>query len=150
VESTIVDVSGESVVILRPGGVTRERVNAILGCDVPVLTESPVRVPGQMPSHYAPSAKVVLVGAHELAERVTALRAEGRRVAVLTPPGTGAVGADVEVACADADEFAKGLYAALREFDAAGCDVVVAVEPPASGLGLAIGDRLRRAAAPRG
>jgi L-threonylcarbamoyladenylate synthase len=150
VESTIVDVSGQTAAILRPGGITRERVCAILGAEVPVLSESPVRVPGQLPSHYAPSAQVVLVTALELAERVASLRAEGRRVGALAPRGTASGGADVEVIAQDSAELARGLYAALRRFDDAGCDVVVAVVPDTSGLGLAVADRLRRAAGPRG
>jgi L-threonylcarbamoyladenylate synthase len=61
VESTIVDVTGEVPSILRPGGVTREDLEAVLGHPLAVHSTSRVRVPGQHPSHYAPRARVVLV-----------------------------------------------------------------------------------------
>ncbi|NUR84717.1 MAG: threonylcarbamoyl-AMP synthase, partial [Nonomuraea sp.] len=60
VESTIVDVTGETPAVLRPGGVTREDLEAVLGHPLAVPATSHVRVPGQHPSHYAPRARVVL------------------------------------------------------------------------------------------
>jgi L-threonylcarbamoyladenylate synthase len=54
VESTIVDVTGGTPAIVRPGGVTREDLEAVLGCPVEVPSSSPARVPGQHPSRYAP------------------------------------------------------------------------------------------------
>jgi L-threonylcarbamoyladenylate synthase len=149
VESTIVDLSSDATAILRPGGITRERVSEILEYDVPVLTESSVRVPGQLASHYAPGAEVLLAHPAQLGEQVDALKASGRRVGVLLPRGAASVGGDVEVAAESDLALAHDLYAALRDFDARKCDVIVAAMPAEQGIGLAIIDRLRRAAGPR-
>lgn len=149
VESTIVDVSGPTIAILRPGGVTREQVSAIVGHDVPVLERSEVRVPGQLASHYAPRAQVVLTAKRDLAERVAQLHEDGRRVAVLAVGEVPPVDADVVFTAKTTAELAQRLYAVLRDFDSARCDVILASAPDPAGLGLAIGDRLKRAAGPR-
>ncbi|MDI7268392.1 MAG: L-threonylcarbamoyladenylate synthase [Myxococcota bacterium] len=137
IESTIVDLSGPEPAILRPGGVPREDIEAELGGPVPLRVEGPVRAPGTLPSHYAPKARVVLAGVAEQAESLRALAAAGRKASVLVLPSS-------------SREAARGLYAALRDLDAQGCDAVVASVPAEEGLGLAVADRLRRAAGPRG
>ncbi|WP_248843850.1 L-threonylcarbamoyladenylate synthase, partial [Streptomyces albus] len=86
VESTIVDVTGDAPGILRPGGVTREDLEAVLGSPVAVPATSTVRVPGQHPSHYAPRARVVLVAPERVVAEAEQARAEGHRVGVLLPP----------------------------------------------------------------
>jgi L-threonylcarbamoyladenylate synthase len=95
-----------------------------------------VRAPGTLASHYAPRAEVVLVEPGGTEARARALRAAGRRVAVLSL-GSGD------------EEAARVLYAEMRRADAEGADAIVVSLPPESGLGLAIADRLRKAAAPR-
>lgn len=150
VESTIVDVSGGATAILRPGGVPRERIAEVLGFEVPVLSESTVRVPGQLASHYAPRAEVVLVPFAELGARVAELRERGLCVGALVPSDGSGAGAHHELALGREEELARGLYAALRELDGRGCEVIVTSEPEARGLGLAVQDRLQRAAGPRG
>ena len=148
VESTIVDCTGEDLVILRPGGVTRERVEEVSGQAVGVRSDGLVRAPGTLKSHYAPEATVLVVERQDLAERATALLAAGERVAVLAPDPIPPLSADVVVldAPANADEYARVLYARLREADRRGVDVLLAVPPPDAGVGVAVGDRLRRAA----
>lgn len=148
VESTIVDCTGEKLVILRPGGVTRERVEEVSGRSVAVRGDGLTRAPGTLKSHYTPEATVLVVDREDLAARATALRAAGQRVAVLAPGSVPALAADVVVldAPADSDEYARVLYARLREVDRRGVDVLLAVPPPDSGVGIAVGDRLRRAA----
>jgi L-threonylcarbamoyladenylate synthase len=148
VESTIVDCTGDELVILRPGGVTRERVEEVSGQRVGVRREGLTRAPGTLKSHYAPDATVLVVDRDDLAPRATALLAAGQRVAVLTPTPVPALPADVVVldAPADTDEYARVLYARLREVDRRGVDVLLAVPPPDTGVGVAVGDRLRRAA----
>jgi L-threonylcarbamoyladenylate synthase len=148
VESTIVDCTGDELVILRPGGVTRERVEEVSGQTVGVRSDGLVRAPGTLKSHYAPEATVLVVDRQDLADRATALLAAGKRVAVLAPDPIPALSGDVVVldAPGNAEEYARVLYARLREADRRGVDVLLAVPPPDSGVGVAVGDRLRRAA----
>ncbi|WP_159942114.1 MULTISPECIES: L-threonylcarbamoyladenylate synthase [unclassified Nocardiopsis] len=152
VESTIVDATGEEPSILRPGGVAREDLEEALGGPVSTPATSPVRVPGQHPSHYAPHARVVLVPPEELAGEAERLRARGHRVGVLLPPACGDAPAGAHAVVpvpASTAEYARGLYGFLREFDRRGCEVIVASLPADEGLGFAIANRLRRAAGPR-
>jgi L-threonylcarbamoyladenylate synthase len=144
VESTIVDCTGPAPVILRPGRVSHDDVVAATGM---VLGDhSPVRAPGTLASHYAPAARVVLVDAHEVetADHIS----DDARTGLLalehvpTPPGIVRLAAPATV-----DEYARVLYAALREADALQLTRVLAVAPPPDGVGAAVADRLRRAAA---
>ncbi|KOX13124.1 L-threonylcarbamoyladenylate synthase [Nocardiopsis sp. NRRL B-16309] len=153
VESTIVDLTGEPA-ILRPGGVTRDDLEHALGHSVPVRVESAVRVPGQHPSHYAPRARVVLVEPGHVLGHAEFLHAHGCRVGVLVPPGFaggsgGCAGQRVIAVPESGARYARRLYEFLRDFDRHGCEVVVASVPAPDGLGLAIADRLRRAAGSR-
>lgn len=136
VESTIVDCSVDPPQLLRPGGIPTEQISALLnaefGTDV-ATASGPSRAAGMLASHYAPSAQVLLAdgpaAGHQLAERHAGARL---------------IGADV-----DAVTYARHLYEWLREADADGVSVVVAVLPRAVGLGHAIRDRLVKAAAHR-
>ncbi len=151
VESTIVEVLGDEAVLLRPGGVPVEAIEAVLGR--PVATASgPARASGMLASHYAPAVAVELVAdAASLPERLTALLAAGRRVAVLggSPAASRTDGVIRLGDVGDTDGYARLLYRRLREADESGAEVLVAVLPDAAGLGLAVRDRLRKAAAPR-
>ncbi|TQK98398.1 translation factor SUA5 [Streptomyces puniciscabiei] len=152
VESTIVDVTGGIPSILRPGGVTREDLEAALGHPLAVPSTSRVRVPGQHPSHYAPRARVVLVEPEKVVAEAELAQEQGHQVGVLLPLAfTGApvkAHAVVKVPASMA-AYARGLYRFLRELDQQGCDLIVASLPAEEGLGLAIANRLRRAAGPR-
>ncbi|MCI3927833.1 L-threonylcarbamoyladenylate synthase [Streptomyces sp. AN091965] len=152
VESTIVDVTGETPSILRPGGVTREDLEAVLGHPVALPSTSHVRVPGQHPSHYAPRARVVLVEPERVVAEGELARQRGHQVGLLLPPAF----ADAPVKAhavvtvpASTTAYARGLYGFLRDLDQQGCDLIVASLPTDEGLGLAIANRLRRAAEPR-
>ncbi|MCZ0984381.1 L-threonylcarbamoyladenylate synthase [Streptomyces diastatochromogenes] len=152
VESTIVDVTGEQPAILRPGGVTREDLAAVLGHPVAVPSTSGVRVPGQHPSHYAPRARVVLVEPKKILAEAELAQEDGCQVGVFLPPqlADAPVKAHAVVVLPESPAaYARGLYGFLRELDQQGCDLIVASLPPEEGLGLAIGNRLRRAAGPR-
>jgi L-threonylcarbamoyladenylate synthase len=155
VESTIVDISGSSgalPVLLRPGGVPAEELERVLGVRLDMPANSPIRVSGSLPSHYATHARVVAVRPDGLAGAIA--RERGWKIGILGlraalvgishPPGT-----EVMTLPDDLDEAARLLYASLRELDAGGADVIIAVLPPEVGLGAAIADRLRRAAGPR-
>jgi L-threonylcarbamoyladenylate synthase len=148
VESTIVDCTGNELVILRPGGVTRERIEEVSGQVVGVRTDGLFRAPGTLKSHYAPAATVLVVDRPELAERARALVAAGELVAVLASAPVPGLPGEVTVldAPANGEEYARVLYARLREADRRGVDVLLAVLPPDTGVGVAVGDRLRRAA----
>ncbi|WP_237536762.1 L-threonylcarbamoyladenylate synthase [Streptomyces sp. SID5785] len=152
VESTIVDVTGPVPSILRPGGVTREELEAALGAPLAVPETSTVRVPGQHPSHYAPRARVVLVEPGRVAAEAERAQEAGHRVGVLLPAesaGTPVEAHAVVTLPASLAVYARGLYGYLRALDEQGCDLIVASLPPEEGLGLAITNRLHRAAGPR-
>ncbi|MGW6843543.1 L-threonylcarbamoyladenylate synthase [Streptomyces sp. NPDC054958] len=152
VESTIVDVTGGTPAVLRPGGVTREDLEAALGRPIAVPSSSDVRVPGQHPSHYAPRARVVLVEPEKVVAEAELAQKAGHRVGVLLPPSLAgaAVEAHSVVSLPESSAaYAQGLYGFLRELDQQGCDLIVASLPVEEGLGLAIANRLLRAAGPR-
>lgn len=135
VESTIV--GGTPLRLLRPGGIPREAIEACLGRNLELHDPGgTISAPGQLASHYAPSASVRL-NAENTFEDETLL-------------GFGHVEADWNLSPAgDLVEAAANLFAMLRDMDAAGVDTIAVSPVPNTGLGLAINDRLRRAAAPR-
>jgi L-threonylcarbamoyladenylate synthase len=160
VESTVLDLTVDPPMVLRPGGVTLEELRAVLG-DVQMLdaahTEAAKRSPGTRSRHYAPRAQVLLVeqGAAEAALK----ELSGKRVGVLVyltrslsvyGEGQGEVrGAGGEVIIIQMPRslkaYARRLFAALRELDEQGVDVIVVEKLQERGLGRAIMDRLRRA-----
>ena len=149
VESTIVDVSGPAPALLRPGGVPREAIEAVLGRAL--ATGSATPAPGTLPSHYAPHARVITAHPAELA---AATAAAPGPVAVLAPAAVLArialpAGATAAPLPDDPAAMARELYGALRDLDGRGFATIVAALPDEAGLGAAIADRLRRAAGPR-
>ena len=146
VESTIVDLSGDEPAILRPGGLPREVQEAIAGVPLPVRDRGEVRVPGMLAAHYAPDARLELVRPGAQPARAAALRAQGHTVGVLAFERGGPIEDATVVELGSSEEdAARRLYAAIRDLDAT-CDVILAWPPVERGLGLAIADRLRRAA----
>jgi L-threonylcarbamoyladenylate synthase len=148
-ESTIVDCSGAEPAVLRVGGIPRSRIDSILGATVPLRAE-PGAAPGTLPSHYAPRARVVIVERGVAAARAAAILAAGDGVALLAPaPAIEGLPAGVAVldAPVDVDDYARSLYARLRDADRRGADVILVVPPEPTGIGEAVLDRLRRAAA---
>jgi L-threonylcarbamoyladenylate synthase len=131
--------------------VTREALEEVLERPVPVRSGGSVRSPGQLVSHYAPRARVVLAPLPTLAAQAAALQAEGLRVALLTPAESLHIPPDITTfALPDTPEaLARVLYTTLRQIDRQGFDAILVSLPPEKGLGLAIADRLRRAAGPR-
>jgi L-threonylcarbamoyladenylate synthase len=149
VESTIVDLSRGEPVLLRPGGMARESIEAVIGPLAAADAHAPA-APGTLASHYAPRAEVYAV---EPAQVPAVVAAAKGRVGILAPASAfaawGDLGAERYPLPDDVEGMARELYAALRDLDARGVDVVIAALPPAAGLGEAVGDRLRRAAGPR-
>jgi len=143
IESTVVMVRGQDVVLLRPGAVPADEIALVTGR--PVIreqhaTERPSS-PGQLASHYAPRARLRLA-AREVHEG-EALLAFGPDV-----PAHGGMTINLS-ARGDVIEAAASLFTALRALDASGAACIAVMPVPAEGLGEAINDRLRRAAAPR-
>ncbi|MBK9178102.1 MAG: threonylcarbamoyl-AMP synthase [Acidimicrobiales bacterium] len=150
VESTIVDLTGPTPTVLRPGGIPVDALEAVLGRPVALAAGGESRAPGMLPSHYAPAARVELVAAADVAARVTALLEAGHHVAVLSEAAVALPPTAVALPpVGDAEGYARALYAHLRLADRLGADVVVAVPPAEVGIGAAVCDRLRKAAAPR-
>ena len=115
-----------------------------------MAVDGPARAPGMLASHYAPRAGVEVVETtDEAVTRVAALLAAGDRVAVLAPAVISALNPDaIELEPAGtAADYARVLYDRLRQVDRLEADVVVVVPPPPGGMGDAVRDRLRRAAA---
>ena len=149
VESTIIDLTGAEPVIVRPGGVSREQIEDVIGGPVELRSQGEIKAPGTLPSHYAPKAEVVLVAEAELCAEANRRAAQGRRVGVLLPARCSGSIDDQVIVCPVADDTATAaqqLYAALRFLDDRQCDVIIASVPPEQGIGAAIADRLRRAA----
>ncbi len=151
VESTILDVTGPVPMILRVGGLAAERIEELLGADVDRVAVGPSRAPGMLAAHYAPQARVELSCAPgDTREHVAAALTRGLTVGVIaTAARSEFAGAVTFGPVADTDDYARNLYVHLRRADALGLDVVVAELPPANGLGVAVIDRLTRAAASR-
>jgi len=149
VESTIVDCSGPQPAILRLGGIDATSIDALVGGRVERLMRGEVAAPGTLERHYSPAARVVVVEPGEVAARATGALAGGARVGLLaiTPPSGLPAGLEILRAPSDADDYARVLYARLREADARELDIVLAVAPPSDGIGAAVTDRLARAAA---
>ncbi len=136
-ESTIVAFA-PAPTLLRPGGLAREDIEAVLGCRLQDYRETGVLSPGQLASHYAPRAGLRLdATACEAGEALLAFGPGAPEGALnLSPSG-------------DLREAAANLFAYLRALDAQGPARIAVMPIPCHGLGEAIGDRLRRASAPR-
>lgn len=156
VESTIVDCTGPQPRVLRPGGVGVADIERITGLEALDATASGIRVPGALPSHYAPQARIALAADGDALTAYVDAAVEGgtdvERIGVIAMSGAPTPdGAQRLLAPETVDAYARGLYDALRRADAAGIAFIVAVPPDPDGEGVseAIADRLRRASAPR-
>lgn len=160
VESTIIDLTGNKPVILRPGGVTYDDlINA--GIDVEIdknilrsIEEDEVpRCPGMKYKHYAPNAEVTVVEGEMSAvqKKIKELLddTKGKITGVLTMYGADYDNAVILSAGLTNKEYAKNLFSALREFDELGVEVVFAEFSEKDGYGLAVKNRLYKAAAQR-
>ena len=137
VESTIVDLTGPRARLLRPGGVPVEAIAAAIG-DL-AAADGTIKAPGMLASHYAPRARL----------RLDARRPEPGE-AYLGFGGLPADSAGLDLSPGgDLAEAARNLFGHLRALDRAGAARIAVAPIPSRGLGLAIRDRLARAAAPR-
>ena len=125
---------GAPIQLLRPGGISREAAQEVLGVPVPDAADQTITAPGQLSSHYAPDAAVRLNSAKMDAPHL----------------GFGAGEADLNLSeSGDLAEAASNLFAMLRQMDGLSQSHFTVAPIPNHGLGLAINDRLNRAAAPR-
>jgi L-threonylcarbamoyladenylate synthase len=144
VESTVLSFTGERPVLLRPGGVSAEEIEAVIGPIDTVESKPRVRAesPGLMPNHYAPETPLILVDEipeeYEDAEDVAILlfQSSDRSFAGVV---------DVLSEHGDVKEAAANLYAAMRRLDTLGLREIIVEKAPSHGLGVAINNRLTKA-----
>lgn len=153
VESTVIDATGDTLILLRPGGMPIERIREIAGEVLVVKKKSgPVSSPGQLPSHYAPNARLFLFDYLSLPEAVRGAAA-GRSAAIVLDESRArtleAAGTFRRVYAlsgrGDMREAASRLFALLHTLDVEGYESIYAERVPDVGLGRAINDRLYRA-----
>lgn len=156
VESTVLDLTANPPVILRPGGTTKERLEEVFGkISVSGRNKKPEKSgallsPGLLPRHYAPKARLVLVAASEKAlQSAMARYGTSYRVGVMLPEGWKTDTAKADVfnwgPWGDWKRLAKNLYRGLRQLDSKNSRVILCPRPGTDGLGAALADRLTRA-----
>lgn len=140
-ESTIVDLTGSAPRLLRPGAVTAEMIEEALDTPLsPVLDDAP-RAPGTLAAHYAPHLPVILI------DDVAAVE-DPASTTLIAPSGTVAHGFHALVDAGPTPaSYAERLYALLRASDMSGAARIAVLPPEPTGIGVAVLDRLRRAAA---
>lgn len=145
VESTVLDLTGDRPTLLRPGGATREAIEAVTGpialSDAVPTGDSARKSPGQLASHYAPSRPVRL--------EATSVAGDEALLAFGSPLPGACLTLNLSAA-GDLSEAAANLFAQLRALDRPEIARIAVMPIPQAGLGLAINDRLRRAAADDG
>lgn len=144
VESTVVDARGAVPVVLRAGAVTAEQLGL---SPLPAALGGAPASPGTRYRHYAPSVPVVVAAPGSGPTEAAARAAGGLRVGLVAPGATSVEGVVAVAAPPDAAALARLLYAALREAEVLGLDVLVVEAVEERGIGVAVMDRLRRAAA---
>jgi L-threonylcarbamoyladenylate synthase len=140
IESTIVDLSGAAAVLLRPGSISKEALETVLGSLAEKAATSP-RHSGGLERHYAPRTPARMVPAHALDKEIS----KGKSVAVLafSRPDE-RVDYWLRMPC-EPQRYAQKLYAALRELDNAECEQILVEAPPDTAEWAAVRDRLKRA-----
>jgi L-threonylcarbamoyladenylate synthase len=157
VESTVLDPTADPPVIYRPGGITAEQIRSVLGsvrvAERNVSTEVPpesLESPGLGIRHYAPRAHLILVESEAEFHLALAREAPLHRTGALLPSGWATPKQNVTALpwgnWSEPESLARDLYQQLRSLDDLGVEVIVCPMPPPDGIGLAIRDRLRKAA----
>ncbi|MCD8509788.1 MAG: threonylcarbamoyl-AMP synthase [Bacillus sp. (in: Bacteria)] len=155
VESTVVDCTEEVVTILRPGGITKEAMEKVVGNvdEDPALkeAESAPKSPGMKYTHYAPAAPLVLIDGSTafFKKQVDDALLNGMKVGLLiTEENKGKYGVPIEVILGSQEDLsviAKNLYESLRQFDEKTVDIIFSEVFPVTGIGAAIMNRLNKA-----
>ena len=151
IESTIIDLSRATPVLLRPGRIGTADIEAVVGLQVAQRTSASPRAPGTLAAHYAPRTPLLLAAAADL-EWVVREQAASGRIAVLafSPQPPDSRTALWQTTATDAQAYAHDLYALLRALDRSGCTRIVVEAPPERDEWDAVRDRLTRAAAGSG
>ena len=136
VESTIIDCSSDNPMILRPGSVSAEMIEESTGIILSEAGEKKIRTSGSDKQHYAPKAKVIIDGQSQSGEGLIAMSD------VATPEGVIRLAEPKSI-----EEYARALYAALRQGDSQNLESIRIIPPNGQGLAVAIRDRINRAAA---
>ena len=136
VESTIIDCSSDNPMILRPGSVSAEMIEESTGIILAEVVEKKIRTSGSDKQHYAPKAKVIIDGQSQSGEGLIAMSG------VATPEGVIRLAEPKSI-----EEYARALYAALRQGDSQNLELIRIIPPDGQGLAVAIRDRINRAAA---
>ena len=150
IESTIIDLSRDHPVLLRPGRISASELAIVLGQPPrPADRESP-RASGTLASHYAPRASLTMVAPAALIKKVTALVQSGKSVSVLarTVASPNHQAHAWITAAHDVKQYAHDLYAHLRALDTPTCDMIVVEALPQTDEWIDVVDRLTRAATP--
>lgn len=146
IESTIVGWENNEPVIYRLGGISTEQIESVVGpIRVKPHSTSQPQAPGQLTSHYAPRKPFLLGNLKSLAAAH-----HHQRLGILSWQGFNSIAGSVQLVLSpggDLTEAAHHLFSMLRTLDESSIDLVIAEEVPDQGLGRAINDRLRRAAA---
>lgn len=137
VESTIIDCTGSNPHILRPGAITQAMIEEVTGLKV-TDAQSEIRVSGSLENHYAPQATVVLDATPNPGDGYIAMSDKP------TPAGVIRLAAPESI-----EDYARILYAALRDGDALGLSTICVIPPGGEDLAIAVRDRLSRAASTR-
>ena len=149
IESTIVDMTGERPVLLRPGHISARAIEQVLGVTLAAPRADSPRAPGVLAVHYAPYTPLRVTDGNALFEQALSLIKQGKRVAVLALSASRSrhTGLEWIAAPRDAAAYAHDFYANLRLLDAAECAVILVEQPPRDAAWEAVNDRLDRAAA---
>ena len=167
-ESTVLDIISEPPVILRPGGITYEQLRELLGnvgtdpaIEAGHASATPPRSPGMKYRHYAPKAALLLIQGSsdrvvvEICRRATLYINEGTTIGILATDETKALyDSSIHISCRvlslgsrlHPESLASNLFKCLREFDERAVDVILAEIPESDGIGLAVVNRLTKAA----
>ncbi|WP_153720838.1 L-threonylcarbamoyladenylate synthase [Sporosarcina cascadiensis] len=154
VESTVLDVTVTPPVILRPGGISKEQIEELIGtvhlAAKPEDQTTTPRAPGMKYTHYAPEAPLFVIepDAARLETALNSIHRQGKRVAVIGPDELHTANADWYFstgAISSHEAMAANLYKAIRQSDATEADVILAVETDLSGIGAAVMNRLEKA-----
>ncbi|MFY0518349.1 L-threonylcarbamoyladenylate synthase [Lysinibacillus sp. UGB7] len=155
-ESTVLDVTHEPPVILRPGGITKEMLEEAIGPVIQPTTieqkmESTPKAPGMKYTHYAPNAPVYLIQCDnkKVEQAIQHLQLQGHKVALLAPASFVDSKADYYFSTGEAaikEEMGAALYHALRACDKTQATVILATTTSTEGVGAAIMNRLEKAA----
>jgi L-threonylcarbamoyladenylate synthase len=148
IESAIVDLSGASPTLLRPGWITAAEIERALKMPLATPAADGPRAPGTLAAHYAPRTPLMVIEGDLLVGLAATLTRQGKKVAALAFSAARPLAAGVSwtVAPRDAAAYAHALYANLRRLDESGCDAIIVEKPPQTAEWAAINDRLARAA----